>query len=139
MKEITLDATIENIPRVTEWMDEALEKVGCAPRPLMQLHVVLDKAFSNIARYAYKQRKDRGSVTVRFEYDPETKTAAITFTDHGRPYNPLEKEDPDVTLSAEERNIGGLGIFLTKKLMDDISYRHENGANILCIRKKTGL
>ncbi len=139
MKEITLDATIENIPRVTDWMDEALEKVGCAPRPLMQLHVVLDEVFSNIARYAYKHREGRGSVTVRFEYEPETKTAAITFTDHGRPYNPLEKEDPDVTLSAEERNIGGLGIFLTKKLMDDISYQHENGANILCIRKKTGL
>ena len=135
MKEITLDATIENIPRVTEWMDEALEKVGCAPRPLMQLHVVLDEVFSNIARYAYKQRKDRGSVTVRFEYDPETKTAAITFTDHGRPYNPLEKEDPDVTLSAEERKIGGLGVYMTKKIMDEVTYEYKDQCNRLTIRK----
>jgi anti-sigma regulatory factor (Ser/Thr protein kinase) len=100
----------------------------------MQIDVAVDELFGNIARYAYPE--GAGRATVRIEPDPERQEVSITFLDRGIPYDPLQKEDPDVTLSAEERKIGGLGIYIVKKSMDAVSYRYEDGQNILCILKK---
>ena len=93
----------------------------------------VDELISNIAHYAYAP--DSGQVTVRTEPDPKTPSVAIVFIDSGRPYNPLVREDPDVTLSAEDREPGGLGIFMVKKTMDDLKYEYRNGQNVLTIRK----
>ena len=134
MKEWTFDAILENIPMITELIDEELEILGCPLKAQMQIDVAIDELFSNIANYAYKTKT--GKATVRFEFDEKKRIISITFIDNGVSYNPLKKEDPDVTLSAEERKIGGLGIFLVKKTMDKMIYRFENGCNILTIQKQ---
>ena len=87
----------------------------------------------NIAHYAYAP--GTGSATIHFEARTDPKRAVITFTDSGIPYDPLSRPDPDVTLSAEERQIGGLGIFMVKKSMDDIWYEYRDGHNVLTIVK----
>ena len=102
----------------------------------MQINVAIDEIFSNISHYAYPGSE--GEATVRFEYDPQAKEAKVCFRDHGVPYNSLNKSDPDVTLPAVERSVGGLGIFLVKKLMDRITYEYTDGMNVLCIIKKVG-
>lgn len=134
MKELTLEATLEKIPEVTAFVDSLLEELGCPMKAQIQIDVAIDEIFSNIARYAYKGRV--GNATVRVEAEKDPAAVRITFIDSGTPYNPLEKKDPDITLAAEERPVGGLGIFVVKKTMDDIQYAFRNGQNILCIRKK---
>ena len=136
MNELTLSATLENVPRVTEFVDEQLEARGCPMKAQMQIDIAIDELFSNIANYAYNP--EVGPATVQVAVDGEPLTVTITFIDQGTPYNPLEKEDPDVTLSAEEREVGGLGIFMVKQMMDDVTYEYRNGQNILVVRKTTG-
>ena len=93
----------------------------------------MEEIFVNIAHYAYKT--GIGKAVVRVEITDELATVTITFMDHGVEYNPLERDDPDITLSAEERDIGGLGIFMTKNLMDDVTYEYNEGKNILKLKK----
>ena len=99
----------------------------------MQIDIAIDELFGNIAHYAY--HPEVGDATVRVEVQEDPLAVIITFIDGGVPYDPLAAADPDITLSAEERAIGGLGIFMVKKTMDEITYRYENGSNILSIRK----
>lgn len=134
MKELTLEAVKENITAVTMFVDEQLESFECSMKAQMQLDVAVDELFANIATYAYPGGV--GSATIQIEFEPSERMVSITFIDSGIPYDPLKKPDPDVTLSAEERSIGGLGIFLVKKTMDDMTYRFENNQNIVTIRKK---
>lgn len=134
VKELTVQATLENISAVTAFIDEQLEALDCPMKAQMQIDVAIDELFGNIAHYAYGDGV--GDATVRFEFNAETRVASITFMDRGVPFNPLESADPDVTLSAEERGIGGLGIFMVKKTMDQLEYSHENGANLLTVRKR---
>ncbi|MBP5670982.1 MAG: ATP-binding protein [Victivallales bacterium] len=136
IKELTVDATVENIPVVTAFVEEHLEQYNCSPKAQMEIDIAIDELFSNIARYAYGKPPAEGKATVRVEVTPEPLAVIITFIDNGMPYDPLAKEDPDVTLSAEERPIGGLGIFMVKKTMDEITYEYKNGQNILTIKKK---
>ena len=98
----------------------------------MQISVCVEEIFTNIARYAYSEKEE--DVTLGISYSEDE--LIMRFTDHGMPFDPLMKKDPDVTLSAEERDIGGLGIFIVKKTMDDVHYEYKNGKNILTIRKK---
>ena len=136
MQEITMKAVIESIPAVTDFVDAQLEAIDCPMKAQMQINVAIDEIFSNISHYAYPGSE--GEATVRFEYDPLAKEAKVCFRDHGVPYNSLNKSDPDVTLPAVERAVGGLGIFLVKKLMDRITYEYTDGMNVLCIIKKVG-
>lgn len=133
MKELTVDATVENIATVTEFVNAQLEQSGCPPKIQRQIDIAIDELFGNIAHYAYDP--DVGPATVRVEVDEEP-CVIITFIDNGVPYDPLGKEDPDITLSAEERGIGGLGVYMVKKSMDDISYEYRDGQNILRIKKR---
>ena len=133
MREITVDATIENITEVTAFVDKQLEAFDCPMKAQMQIDIAIDELFSNIAHYAYKP--EVGKATVRVEFDEEPRAAVVTFVDRGVPYDPLAKKDPDVTLSAEERKIGGLGIYLVKKSMDDMFYEYKDGQNMLTIKK----
>ena len=134
LKEITLEATVANIDVVTDFVNEELEALDCPMKPQMQIDVAIDELFGNIARYAYDPKI--GSATVRIEVQEEPLAVIITFIDNGRPFDPLsEIEDPDITLSAEERQIGGLGVFLVKKTMDAVSYEYKDGKNILTIMK----
>ena len=133
MKELTIEATIDNIPAVTEFVDRKLEELDCPMKIQAQIDVAIDELFSNIAKYAYNP--DTGPATVRVEVENDPMAVIITFIDHGMPYDPLSNKDPDVNIGLEDRMIGGLGIFLVKKTMDDISYEYKDGQNILKIRK----
>ena len=133
MKELNISATIENIAAVTAFVDEQLEELDCPMRTQLQVDVAIDELFGNIAHYAYNP--EVGAATVRVEVTENPLSVVITFIDNGVPYDPLAKADPDVTLSAEERQIGGLGIYMVKKSMDDVSYEYKNGQNILRIKK----
>ncbi len=133
MKELTLSATVENIATVTEFVNEQLEAYGCGMKAQMQIDIAIDELFGNIAQYAYNP--EIGSATVRVEVEEAPLSVIITFIDNGVPYDPLAKSDPDTTLSAEEREIGGLGIYMVKKSMDAVTYEYKNGQNILKIKK----
>lgn len=133
MKELTLPATIENIETVIDFVNGQLEEIKCPLKTQMQIDIAIDELFGNIAHYAYNP--ETGPATVRVEVTEDPIAVVITFIDRGVPYDPLKKEDPDITLSAEERAIGGLGIFMVKKTMDEISYEYKDGKNILRIKK----
>lgn len=134
MRELTVDAVVESLDAVTDFVDEGLEELDCPMKVMMQINVAVDELFSNIARYAYSD--GAGKATVQIDALQDSREAVITFIDQGIPYDPLKKEDPDVTLSANEREVGGLGIFLVKKIMDDMKYEYKDGQNILKIFKK---
>ena len=123
----------ENLPEVQAFVQEHLERDDCPLKAQMQIDLAVEEIFINIASYAYTPQRGKASVRVMVSDDPVTVT--LTFVDHGIPYDPLEKDDPDVTLSAEERQIGGLGIFMTKQVMDDIAYEYKDGENILTLKK----
>jgi anti-sigma regulatory factor (Ser/Thr protein kinase) len=133
MKELTLEAVLENIPQVTVFVDRELELLNCPIRAQMQIDAAIDELFSNISRYAYNPSTGPAAVRVEAEQDPLS--VAISFIDHGVPFDPLAKQYPDVTLSAEDRPIGGPGIFLVKKTMDAVSYEYKDGRNIHRIKK----
>lgn len=134
MKELKIEARTENLPDVLGFVDALLEERECKMKPQMQLDVAVEEIFVNIAHYAYTEGVGEARIQVDFEGDPLS--VVITFIDSGTPYDPLAKEDPDVTLSAAERQIGGLGIYMVKKSMDEVLYRHEDGCNIFTIKKK---
>ena len=134
MKELTVAASIDNVNVVTEFVDAQLEALDCPMKAQMQIDIAIDELFSNIAFYAYGDGK--GDATIRFEEVEDPHAVRITFIDGGTPYNPLAAEDPDTTLSAEDRKIGGLGIFMVKKSMDELSYEYRDGKNMLSILKK---
>lgn len=133
MKEMSIAATIENIEVVTNFVNEQLEALDCPMKAQIQIDVAIDELFGNIAHYAY--HPEVGEATVRVEVIQEPLAVVITFIDNGVPYDPLAKADPDITLSAEDREIGGLGIFMVKKSMDEITYEYKDGQNILAIKK----
>ena len=133
MKELDIEALVDNLDAVLAFVDEQLEKADCPLKIQMQIDLAVEEIFVNIANYAYQP--ETGPAIVRVEVRPDASAVSITFIDHGVPYDPLAKADPDVTLPTERREIGGLGIFLVKKTMDDVRYEYVNGSNILTIVK----
>lgn len=134
MKELTVAATVENIETVTDFVNGELEALDCPMKVQMQIDIAIDELFGNIAQYAY--HPETGNATVRVEVTNDPLAAVITFIDNGIAYDPLAKDDPDITLCAEDRAVGGLGVYLAKKTMDEISYTYQNGQNILTIKKR---
>ncbi len=134
MEKLELEAKVENLNQVMAFVETNLEKLECPIKAQMQISVAVEEVFVNIASYAYEG--GTGMAEIDVDFDEAAREISITFIDSGVYYDPLAKEDPDVTLSAEERQIGGLGIFMVKKSMDDMKYRNEDGKNILTITKK---
>lgn len=130
MKELIIDALVENLPAVIEFIETELSADGCPIKTQTQIAIASEEVFVNIANYAYAPNV--GGAVIRVSVKDE---AVIEFEDSGKPYNPLEKDDPDITAPAEEREIGGLGIFITKQLMDSVTYRYADNKNLLVIRK----
>ena len=134
MQELNLEASVTNIPAVTDFVNAILEELDCPIKARLQIDVAIDELFSNIAQYAYAP--GTGPATVRVETVQDPRAVILTFIDRGVPYDPLAAEDPDITAPAEERSIGGLGVFLVKKTMDDVRYAYREGQNILRIMKR---
>jgi sigma-B regulation protein RsbU (phosphoserine phosphatase) len=128
-------------PAKTEWLtdvlaftEQILEKYQCSMKIQTAICVAIEEVFVNVAHYAYGEAE--GDVKFDITFDKDTRTATFRMADKGVPFDPLKKPEPDITLSAEEREIGGLGIFITKKTMDLVTYAYENGENILTMIKK---
>lgn len=129
--EIELDAVVANVPVLAEFIEAKLEQINCPVKAMMQISVAVDELFSNISMYAYGEQTGKAIIKITLD----NSMVSISFTDSGIPYNPLEKEDPDVEAPIEERKIGGLGIYMVKKTMDDMIYEYTDGHNILTIKK----
>ncbi len=131
MKEITLGASRETLPELYAFVEKTLEEAGCPMKTQVQICVAVDEIASNIVQYSKSPK-----ITLQIDSVRNPFRAKLIFIDSGNPYNPLQKEDPDITLSAEERQIGGLGIFLVKKTMDKMEYCRDGDKNILTIEKQ---
>ncbi|MGN0343793.1 MAG: ATP-binding protein [Lachnospiraceae bacterium] len=133
MQEMRLQASDETLYTVLDEIERQLVKNNC-PEVLKSIMLIaVEEIFVNIAHYAYGGKSGEAIINLDIKQDP--KCCRVEFRDHGIPYNPLEKADPDITLSAEEREIGGLGIYMVKQSMDKVEYRYEDGCNILAIEK----
>ena len=130
----TFPANTEALPDILGFVEETLEGYGCPMKLQMSLCVAIEEVFVNIANYAYTGGE--GHVTLGIGFDAPDGTITFRMTDQGIPFDPLKKPDPDITLSAEDRDVGGLGIFITKKTMDCVTYTYENKQNILTMIKK---
>ena len=131
MTERTFIASDATLCDAIGFIEEELEKVDCPMKAVMQITVCLEEMYVNVAHYAYGGNE--GEVKIIFDY--QNGIASITLIDGGMAFDPLAKEDPDITLSAAERNIGGLGIFMVKKSMDDVAYSRTDGKNIFTMKK----
>ncbi len=132
MKTITVRALPENLDEVTAFVTDGLESIGCSEKTAFQISMSVEEVFINICSYAYPD--EPGDVTVSTEYDGGL--LRMVVTDTGKPYDPLERPDPDPDKNAESDRIGGLGIFMTKKSMDSVRYEYRNSTNILTLEKK---
>lgn len=134
MPKITLDATIDNLSAVQTFLEELLEAAGCPMPKQIQIQVAAEEIYVNVASYAYAP--ETGSVTISAEISGVPAELTLVFTDSGVPFDPVARTDPDVSLPAAERGIGGLGILLAKKNTDEMIYEYTDGKNILTMKKK---
>ncbi len=141
-KSFECEATIENLEKVMRFVEGELEAQDCDMAHIMQITLAVEEIYVNIAHYAYgkldkegKTIPDTGTGPMELDLMTDGGQVYLTFKDEGVPYNPLEREKPDITLSAEDREIGGLGIFMAKKSMDEITYDYKDGKNILTLMK----
>jgi anti-sigma regulatory factor (Ser/Thr protein kinase) len=133
MKKLKLEAIISNIAPVTDWVNEELDLHDCPVKLQLQIDIAIDEIITNIASYAYGSGS--GDFTVEADVQEEPRLIRLRFSDSGIPFDPLQKADPDTSLSAEDRQIGGLGIYLVKKTMDEVRYEYSDNQNILTVVK----
>ena len=130
----TFPAKTESLNKVLGFVEETLEGFECPMKIQTAICVAIEEVFVNVAHYAYPEGE--GDMSLCIDFDDQSRAITFRMTDKGIPFDPLAKPDPDITLSAEEREIGGLGIFIAKKTMDSICYAYENEENILTMIKK---
>ena len=133
MVEKIFEADKNELDNVLAFSEEQLENAGCNAKEIMPITVAVEEIFVNIANYAYREKG--GKVSFSIDYEKEKNEIIFIFSDSGIPFDPTAKPDPDITLSAEERQIGGLGIFMCKMIMDKVSYQRNDNKNILTMSK----
>lgn len=134
MAKRTFPADDKFLNEVIVFLEEELAKADASTKITMQMDVCIEEVFVNVSHYAYGEKF--GEVDFEIIHNPDDDTVTFVFSDKGIPFDPLKEEDPDITLSANEREIGGLGIFICKKIMDDIHYEYIDGRNVLTLVKK---
>ena len=135
-KIITVEASMENLDKVTSFVEAFLDDYACPMKIAMKILLCVEELYANVVNYAYGSRG--GNCTIELEgnaYETEHKVC-IRVRDQGVPFDPFAKEDPDITLSADEREIGGLGIYMVKNIMDTVSYEYKQQENIVTMIKK---
>ena len=130
----TFPAKTEALSDVLGFVEQMLDSFECPIKIQVALCVAIEEVFVNVAHYAYGEGE--GNMSLGIDFDEERRAITFRMTDKGIPFDPLKKPDPDISLSADEREIGGLGIFITKKTMDSLTYTYENNENILTMIKK---
>lgn len=135
-KSLIVDATMENLDRVIGFVEGMLEEAMCPVKICMQISVSLEEIYVNVVNYAYGDKVGMCEIEAELLEEDDSREISIVIIDSGKEFNPLAKEDPDITLSAEERKIGGLGIYMVKKSMDEVVYEYTSGQNRLMMKKK---
>jgi anti-sigma regulatory factor (Ser/Thr protein kinase) len=130
---LSVDSKIENFSAVKEWLQSILDQIDCEGKPAKQLFIAVDEIFTNIVNYAYE---NIGKIELLATFNQTDNTLKITIKDNGFAYNPLEKPDPDIAKRIKDKTIGGLGVFMVKKLTDSIEYYRQENENILILNKK---
>lgn len=133
MKKLCVDASIDGVDQVKQFVGNFIDEAGCTQECRNQIMISVEEIFVNIFSYAYDGKNGNAEVSIDF-LQGEEKTVEIIFSDGGIPFNPLEKPDPDITEDGRHRKIGGLGIYLVKKTMDHVEYCRDKGRNVLKIR-----
>ncbi len=134
--EIEVEAKTEKLDMVTEFVNEAVLRAGCPGKISMQIMLALEELFVNVASYAYAPGTGKCKIQLEIKkLENSEGMVSITILDSGKEFNPLRKENPDITLSADERQIGGLGIYMVKEIMDSVAYEYKNGQNHLTMVK----
>lgn len=134
-KKLTVDATLDNLDTVVGFIEDSLSLTSCPMKQIMQIVLCIEELFVNVANYAYNGEKGSCTLYLETQHTDEDGMVVIIIEDSGKPFNPLEREDPDITLSADERQIGGLGIYMVKQSMDDVIYSDKDNKNMLRLEK----
>lgn len=130
MKELTVWAAAANLDAVLEFISTELEAHGCPVGLQTKILIAAEEVFVNIAHYAYPMNAGRATIRISVE-----ERVVIQFEDSGLPFNPLMHEEPDIAAASDQREIGGLGIFMVKQIMDEVQYRREGDKNLLTMKK----
>lgn len=133
MKELKIPAIETNLPRVLSFIEEQLDARGCPAGIKAKINIAAEEIFVNIAHYAYGQKI--GPVVIRLDWEEDSHKVVLTFIDQGIPFNPLESADPDISMPLKQRKKGGLGIWMVKKTMEGLRYKHVDGSNVLSFEK----
>ncbi|HEY5558026.1 ATP-binding protein [Acetobacterium sp.] len=133
MKSLTVNASADNLAGVLEFIDAELAAAGSTMKTQFQIDLAVEEIYVNIVHFAYTP--DTGDIIIQCDVYGEPPLVEIQFIDQGKPYNPLDNPEPDITLTAEDRAIGGLGVLMVKKSMDVVEYRYEDKQNIMKIKK----
>ena len=128
-----IEARVENLPRVLDFLDDKLKELNCSKKEHAQIRIVAEEIFVNISSYAYAP--GTGQAVIQAVTSAQENSIVLTFIDSGDPFDPLKKEDPDITKKVSERKPGGLGIFYVKKKVDSMTYEYSDGRNILTMKK----
>ncbi|MDO4538276.1 MAG: ATP-binding protein, partial [Coriobacteriales bacterium] len=131
----TYVATIDNVQRAIDFINAELDRRMCPPRVQNRIDIALEELLVNICHYAYADQDEPGKMEVKYVYKGSPSSITVELKDQGVPFNPLEHADPDRSLSFDEIEVGGLGIYMVKKSMDDIAYVYDDGSNVLAFRK----
>ena len=123
---IELQPDMQSIPRVKEFLTQQAKKLMLSDKQQKKLMIVVDEVYSNIIHYS-------GAKTASIFVGKEEEKLTLVFSDNGKPYNPLDAKDPDITASAEDRAVGGLGVYMVRKMMDRVDYEYSNGMNRLTL------
>ena len=134
MNTMSIEARVKNLPQVMAYINEKLKESDCSVKTRMKIELAVEEVFVNVCHYAYGS--GTGHVEIGLEFQEEPSLVKISFWDRGIPFDPLEKEAPNISLAPEERPIGGLGIFMTRKMMDDVQYEYKDGKNHLMLIKQ---
>ena len=132
--ELRVEALKDKLPLVLGFLEEQLEQTDCSMKTKMQLDLAVEEIFVNIASYAYGS--DSGTAVIRVALSENPDTIIVTFLDEGTPFDPLKQEDPDIKKSSDDRQVGGLGVYLVKNLVDGMEYEYKDGKNTLTVTKE---
>ena len=135
MNELTIDAKTENLHQIFDFLTTELQKIGCEKKMIRQCKLCAEEIFMNISSYAYHPETGLVHITMDVVGKPYPVKLIFSFSDSGKPFDPLSKEAPDIDAPLDERPVGGLGIFLVTTTMDDVSYEYKDGRNILTVEK----
>ena len=130
-KEIVIKNEVEELDKLAAFVEEVASELGLEPELEMNLNLALEEVVSNVILYAYP-KKEEGSVMIAANGDG--KSLVFTITDKGKEFDPTKVEEADITLSAEDRQIGGLGIYIVKNIMNEVTYQRLEGHNVLTLK-----